>query len=311
MTRVLLDQVMSEEPRAPRRLNDRIPRDLETICLKCLAKEPRNRYTTAGALATDLRRWLEGKPILARPVGRACRLWFWARRNPALAVTTSVAVVALAAIAGKPAALLFLALVAVSACSLIFALYTTKKGTELASALSDARQDQLKAASALQFALQHCFQAREERDRALAKASQAQRRFGSARRLAKALLFDLPDLIARRGSRARARWFVIQTALAYLDSLKKDACDDSLLLREVALAYARVGDLQVDPASPCPDDPAGALANYRKSVDLLAALARNHPDNAQAQRDLVAGQEKVRQLERGLGPTIRPRAATG
>ncbi len=59
-TRMLLHQVINEEPRAPRQLNDRIPRDLETITLKAMAKEPNSRYSTAGDLATDLRLWLVG-----------------------------------------------------------------------------------------------------------------------------------------------------------------------------------------------------------------------------------------------------------
>ena len=67
--RSLMARTASEPPRPPRRLNDRVPRDLETICLKCLAKEPSRRYPTAGALAVDLRRWLAGEPIFARPVG--------------------------------------------------------------------------------------------------------------------------------------------------------------------------------------------------------------------------------------------------
>jgi WD40 repeat protein/tetratricopeptide (TPR) repeat protein len=83
--RMLLHQVLHDEPRPPRRLNDHIPRDLETICLKAMAKEPGRRYGTARELADDLRRWLKGEPIQARPVGRWERTVRWARRNPAVA----------------------------------------------------------------------------------------------------------------------------------------------------------------------------------------------------------------------------------
>ncbi len=78
-------QVLEEEPRPPRRLNEGIPRDLETVCLKALAKEPAGRYASAGALAEDLRRFLQGRPVMARPVGRLARLGRWARRKPLLA----------------------------------------------------------------------------------------------------------------------------------------------------------------------------------------------------------------------------------
>jgi WD40 repeat protein/tRNA A-37 threonylcarbamoyl transferase component Bud32 len=83
-SRMLLHQVLHDDPKPPRRLREDIPRVLKTICLKCLEKEPARRYESAAALAYDLRCWLRGEPIRARPIGRAGRAWRWCRRNPAL-----------------------------------------------------------------------------------------------------------------------------------------------------------------------------------------------------------------------------------
>ncbi len=95
-----LFQLTREEPVSPRRLQGGLPRDLETICLKCLEKEPRKRYASALALADDLRRFVEGRPIEARPVGLPGRAWRWGKRNPALAMATLLAVFLLLAVAG-------------------------------------------------------------------------------------------------------------------------------------------------------------------------------------------------------------------
>ncbi len=86
----VLEQVRGHEPLPPRRLRPRLPRDLETICLKCLQKEPARRYARAGDLAEDLRRFLAGQPIQARPVGAWERAVKWARRRPAAAALAAV-----------------------------------------------------------------------------------------------------------------------------------------------------------------------------------------------------------------------------
>ena len=80
-----LEQVRNQEPVPPRRLNGRIPRDLETICLKCLEKTPSRRYKSALDLADDLRLWLEGHAIKARRVSPLGHAWRWCRRHPAVA----------------------------------------------------------------------------------------------------------------------------------------------------------------------------------------------------------------------------------
>jgi serine/threonine-protein kinase len=85
-----LEQVRSREPVPPSHLQPRVPRDLETVCLKCLEKEPHRRYASAAALADDLARFREARPVSARPVGRLGRAWKWCRRRPAAAALAAV-----------------------------------------------------------------------------------------------------------------------------------------------------------------------------------------------------------------------------
>jgi WD40 repeat protein/tRNA A-37 threonylcarbamoyl transferase component Bud32 len=88
-------QVVSEEPASVRQLQPGVPADLETVCHRCLQKEPAKRYASAGELAEDLRRFQAGEPIKARPVGSAERAWRWCRRNPLVAGLVAAVVAAL------------------------------------------------------------------------------------------------------------------------------------------------------------------------------------------------------------------------
>jgi len=92
-----LMQVLEREPVSPRTLNPKIPRDLETICLKCLNKDRRHRYQTAAELRDELQRFLDGRPIHARPISRSARAWRWCQRNPVVATLTAAVLVCLVA----------------------------------------------------------------------------------------------------------------------------------------------------------------------------------------------------------------------
>lgn len=94
------DLIRKQEPVPIRRLQPKTPRDLETICLKCLHKEPGRRFRTAGELADDLERFLDGKPITSRPVSTTERAIKWTRRNPAVAGLIVVSVVAVVGLGG-------------------------------------------------------------------------------------------------------------------------------------------------------------------------------------------------------------------
>ncbi len=101
-TRMLILQILNEEPPSPRRINPTISRDLETIVLKCLEKNPAQRFATARDLRDELQRTQRGEPIVSRPVGRVERTWRWAKRFPAVAsllATVLVLLVTVAAVA--------------------------------------------------------------------------------------------------------------------------------------------------------------------------------------------------------------------
>jgi eukaryotic-like serine/threonine-protein kinase len=119
-------QVAAEEPVPPTRLQPRIPGDIETICLKCLQKEPRSRYESALALAEDLERFQQGQPILARPISSAERLVRWGRRNPTIA-----------ALAGAVGLLLILAAIGSS----VAALWLKRERDDAVAAREDAVQN--------------------------------------------------------------------------------------------------------------------------------------------------------------------------
>ena len=123
-------QVIDREPVPPRAFNSAVDRDLETICLKAISKEPARRYATAGTLADDLGRWLRGEPITARSVRRLERGWRWCRRNPL--VSTLAAAVALALVIG-------------SGVSTYFAIQANSRALEAESNLSEATRQRERA----------------------------------------------------------------------------------------------------------------------------------------------------------------------
>ncbi|HLJ93412.1 MAG TPA: protein kinase [Gemmataceae bacterium] len=123
----ILHQVRFHEVTAPNRFQPRVPRDLETICMKCLQKEPQKRYLSALLLAEELRRFLRGEPIWARPIGRGERLWSWCRRNPALAAASALAATFL---------------VVAALVSTVFAVYQAHTADRLSRALAEAQERQ-------------------------------------------------------------------------------------------------------------------------------------------------------------------------
>ena len=125
-----LHQVIKNEPVAPRQLNPSVPIDLETICLKCLNKQQAQRYQTARELADDLQRYVEGKPVQARPISGLQRFQRWCKRNPVVAALSLTSV---------------LALVVGTVVSTVFAFAAADRAREAEANLLEAQRQQAKA----------------------------------------------------------------------------------------------------------------------------------------------------------------------
>ncbi|HKB38604.1 MAG TPA: LCCL domain-containing protein, partial [Gemmataceae bacterium] len=158
----LIEKVLHEVPPPPRQTDRRIPQDLETVVLKCLAKDARERYPTAGALADDLRRFLADQPIQARRSSWRERSWRWCRRNPAIAGLT-------AAVA--------LLLVALAVGSLVVAVHLRKQRDEAWAKEQRARTNEQQALASEGKARESDRKARENLQRALAAEKLANRYF--------------------------------------------------------------------------------------------------------------------------------------
>ncbi len=133
-----------------------------------------------------------------------------------------------------------------------------------------------------------------ERDR-------ADRRFQQVRALAREFIFEIHDRIQHLAGATAAREHLVRTALEYLDSLAAEAGHDAALLRELALAYQKVGDVQGAPGAANLGDSAGALDSYGKARALLAALAAADAADVRAQRELADCHDKIGNLEITLG----------
>lgn len=229
--RMLLHQVLNDEPRSPRSLNDRIPRDLETICLKCMSKEPARRYESARQVADDLERWLAGRPILARPAGRAEKAWRWARRNPGTAAL---------------AASVLLLLMAITALSTFASLRIAKARDD--ERVARTRAQQTAAAEARARKTAELALAAEEKQRAEAQRAleMAKTNYQRARRaiddsftlISENRLLDEPGMQPLRRE-------LLEQAHQYYEAFSAEHPDDVESLAELAAAQLRLAQMRL------------------------------------------------------------------
>jgi WD40 repeat protein/serine/threonine protein kinase len=156
--RMLLHQVIHEEAPSPRTLNATVPRDLETICLKCLEKDPARRYASAAGLSGDLQRFQRREPIAARPISRLDRGWRWCRRNPVIAGL--LATVALLLVSGTTV-------------STYFAILAENETIRANDSALDAKREAIRAGDSARDAKAHAKRADEKTKEAQANALEA------------------------------------------------------------------------------------------------------------------------------------------
>jgi eukaryotic-like serine/threonine-protein kinase len=297
-TQETIRQVMFDEPVTPSRLRPQLPRDLETICLKCLAKEPKRRYNSAEDLADELRRFLDGKAIQARPVGPVGRLWRWGRRDPKTAGLTS-AVAALLAVGGAGAT--------IAAVQFQQGYYRERTLLDEERRVRGLAEDQsLLAMDAIriyhtgvsQDALLRQPELKELRKSLLLGAHDFYRRLkenlegrrsndpATRFKLAQACQ-DLGGLAAQVGSTEDTR-AAYQQALALHRALADEYPEDSAYRRELANTYTALGDLDFKAGRY--DD---AETAFRAALRLQEALVGQYPEDDQYRNDLAGSNSKL------------------
>ena len=251
-------QALNEEVVAPRRLQPNVPRDLETICLKCLRKDPARRYATADELAEDLRRLLSGESIKARPVGPVERSVRWARRRPAAAALLGVTTLA----------------------ALVILVGGWASSARLRTALADTQEQRGLADIRRQ-------EAEGERQRAQDAAAEADRqRQAVATSLRNRLdvvddiLFNMDARLENASGMESIRREFLDEVRRFSDQLLKENPDDPSVMRQSGRVYRSIGEL-VRRDTRQSDDA------YRKALSLGKQLTEKFPDNTEYLAELT------------------------
>ncbi|MEW6743619.1 MAG: serine/threonine-protein kinase [Planctomycetota bacterium] len=215
----LIHRITGEEPPRPRGLNPRIPRDLETVVLAAIARDPDHRYPSACALADDLQRFLEERPVQARRITSVERLWRWSRRNPLAA--------------GLAAAVLVLLLL-VAAISSLGYMETTAANLRVTEALQGEKDQRERAQATSELAL-------EVLDRIYAQLAPMPMISAAELRDADGELIEIP--VQPVLSRETAT--LLENLLVFYDKLSEQHGEDLLLKCKAAQANQRVGSIQL------------------------------------------------------------------
>jgi serine/threonine-protein kinase len=261
----VIEQVIRDEPVTPSSLVRKTPRDLETIILKCLRKEPRERYPSAEALADDLRRFLNGEPIVARPIGRIERCVKWAKRYPTAAALLASLVLGIAVSTG-------LAYWAIG---------------ERGHAKKSEGTAQQKAA----LAQQKQTEAEQARDEAKKRYMMALMAFSN-------MVSTLQSKLEVHPGTQHVRKELLTKARDGLRYLLDES--ELLAFRDSQLVWSclRLGDVEMELGNTV-----AGQKQYQAGHDLARRLAEADPSNEQAQYDLVASYGKIANAALQLGQT--------
>jgi tetratricopeptide (TPR) repeat protein/predicted Ser/Thr protein kinase len=246
-----IHQVLKDDPVPPSRFSPKLPRDVETVCLKCLSKDPRKRYPTAGAVADDLHRFLTGEPIVARPVSAAERGWRWVKRNPLLAVV----------VVGGP-----LLLVGTTLIVLIALLMTAAANWQLASARLNAEA--------------RLVEARQEREKAHARLEKA------VEAVDKMMTRVNSERWATNPALQDERRQVLEDAVAFFAGFTGEDSNDPRVRAETAKAHTRVGGAYLMLSEL--DKSAAAFREAILRYDGLMAEFPDHPEYQAAASEVHA-----------------------
>ena len=305
-----LAQVTDQEPVSPRQLNPELDRDVETIALKCLQKEPARRYASAAELAAELRRYLSGESIRARPVGTAERTWRWCRRKPviaslgAIAAALSLLVVLLLAVGYRREAVL-------------------RREAEAARTMADdnARQAEAQTLVALRTLESVVFDIQQELanvpaahsvrqsllDTAIDRLQEVARSLETAHsadlNLAVAHL-ELGDVFLTVGG-SGGRDGTIEAHRQYqrgnrvLRELSSTKPDEWLVQQNLSVSYERLGDTFRRLGKP-----ADAREAYEKGLEIIRAQRDRNPANVVAQAGVASGLSKLGEVAWELGDVV-------
>ncbi len=243
-------QVLHDDPVPPSRLQPKLPRDLETVCLKCLAKRPEQRYPSAAELAEDLDRFLAGEPVRARPTSAVVKGWKWARRHPARALVLFILAVPLPALL---AVMVYL-------------------WADARSARTAAEEDKAAALAARD---------RADRERELAQAY-LNNAIGTMEKVVDRVA-DGP--LARLPEAQEERVGVLNDAVAFYEGLLRLDSTDPTVRFETAQAYHLVARLSTLAGRVEQSEAASGHA-----IELLTALIHEHPDRPQYRNQLARSQ---------------------